>query len=136
MLFGGCLAHDMKDAPASYGKGVGDEGAVAAPGDDLGAHDGYALLTSEGFQFGEARVEFGGGHVVGVASKGGVAPAGVRRVFGGMAQTSQGFQMQVADARGLQFAGQMIYAKLGMRARFGDGAYINQELDVVSMQER
>lgn len=135
VLFEDSLAHDVGDMPPLDGEGIGDKRAVAAPGQGLGTHDGHALLTSEGFQFDEARVEGRCGHVVGIASKGGVAPTGIGRIFGGMAQPSQGFQVKVADARSIQFTGQAIYAKLGMRARPGDGAHINQLLDVISMEE-
>ena len=135
MLSGGALVHDVEDVPAIDGERIGDQGPVTAPGHRFGAHDGGVLTMSAFFKLGQARAKGRGRHIVSVPTKGGVAPAGVRRILPRMAQATERFQMKVADASALEGAGKLITAKLGMRPRPGNRAHVYQELDRVYAQE-
>jgi hypothetical protein len=52
--------HDVNDVPAQGDKTVSEDAAVAAPGQDFGAHDGGSPLRGESRQVVE-----GGGELVG-----------------------------------------------------------------------
>ena len=72
----GCT-HDVVDWVAARDQGIGDQGAVAAPGDGLGAHDGDGFggrSVGQGFEGG---LKFGGLHVIGITAEGLVAPSGI-----------------------------------------------------------
>src|SRR5690606_16802868 len=77
---GGARTHDVRDGDAAHGERVGDERAVAAPGDRLSAHDGDLFTTGEVDQFVERRGKLRRLHVVGKAAERGVAPSSVGRV--------------------------------------------------------
>src|SRR6185312_3347289 len=68
-------AGDLLGVDAADQERVGDERAVAAPGNGFGAHDGGAALAGEGDEVVEGLLEFRGLHVVGIAAKAGIAPA-------------------------------------------------------------
>jgi hypothetical protein len=135
MLSGCFLAHDVVDMPASDGECVGDEGTVTAPGEGFGTHDRSFLTAGESLKFGKARVKCRGCHIVGIATKGSILPTSVWGVFRGVTQTAKRFEVAVVNAGGLEFAREKIDAKLGMYARSGNGAHIDQELDSVCMQQ-
>lgn len=79
--------------------------------------------------------EFGRLHMVGVAAKRGVAPAGIGRVLGRMAQAAQRFHVAVIDAGGGQRVRQRVIAELGIVARTRHGAHIDYAADVVNRQQ-
>ena len=81
VFFGGSGGEDVADLPALEHHGVGDEGAVAAPGDGFGAHDGGGCCGGDLSEGGEAFGELRSGHIVGIAAEGCVAPAGVGGAF-------------------------------------------------------
>src|SRR5690606_37297426 len=66
---GGARTHDVRDGDAAHGERVGDERAVAAPGDRLGAHDGDLFTAGEVDQFVERRGKLRRLHVVGKAAE-------------------------------------------------------------------
>ena len=77
MWLGVVGADDVENLPALGDELVGDEAAVAAPGEGFGAHDGGARVAGEGLEFVERSFEFFGEHVVGVGGEGGDVPGGV-----------------------------------------------------------
>ena len=87
---GGGGGEDVADLPAFQHHGVGDEGAMAAPRDGFGAHDGGGSGACDLGEGGEAFGEVRRGHVVGVTAEGCVAPAGVDGVFAGRVVGRQG----------------------------------------------
>lgn len=110
---GGGSGEDVADMPAFEHHGVGDEGAVAAPGNGFSAHDcswGGACDLREG---GQAFCELWRGHVVGIATKGCVAPAGVDGVFAGVAAAAEGFQLRVMNLGGVERGRQCVGVELG-----------------------
>lgn len=126
---------DVADLPAFEHHGVGDEGAMATPGDGFCAHDGGWGGRGDLREFGEAFGELRGGHVIGVTAERRVAPAGVDGIFAAVTAAAEGFQMRVSDAgcveRGCQFFG----VELGDVAGFGDGADVHEMADAVGVEE-
>jgi hypothetical protein len=82
---------------AAGDEGIGDEGAVAAPGIRLGAHD-RGGRRGGGFQeCGQLTGELVGLHVVGVAAEGGLH-AGVDRAHARAAEAAKAGCVRVRDA--------------------------------------
>lgn len=98
MFGGGDGGEDIADLPAFEDEGVGDEGAVTAPWDGFGAHDGGGSVAGNFDQGGEAFGELRSGHVVGVSAERGVAPADVDGVLAAATAASERFEMGVGDA--------------------------------------
>lgn len=135
MRSGSVLSHDVGDAPASDGERISDQRTVTAPGQRFGAHDHSFLIVSTLLKLGQAGEKGRRRHIVGVPTKGGVAPADVRRIFRRMAQATKSFQVEIVYASILECIGKLINAKLGMRERPGNCAHVYQELDRVHPQQ-
>ena len=123
--FGSARADDFENANAAHDEGVGDQRAMAAPGNGFGAHQRGGSFRGEfdgalkpGFKFRRL-------HVIGIAAKAGVAPAEIDGVRAGVAQAAQAFQMAIADACGVQARGQRIGIELRIVAGFRDGANVD-----------
>lgn len=116
-MLSGCLGvHDMRNAPAGSGERIGDQGAMTTPGQGFGAHDGGIAGASKFLQFGQSRLKCRGCHIIRIAPEGSVSPAGVRRIFPGMAQTSQCRDIAVVNPGSLEFAWELLNPKLRMSA--------------------
>ena len=97
MGFGSRRAHDMSYRNAANGERVRNEGAVASPGDGLGAHHSHLFFTAKSDQLLKALFELGRLHVIGEASKRCILPARVLRILMRMAQAAERCQMRVMD---------------------------------------
>jgi len=117
--------HDVGYGDAAGGEGVGDEGSVAAPGDGFGAHDGEAVGACKIDEFQEIAFEVGGLHVIGIAAEAEVAPAGVRGIFAGMAETTEARHVEVFDTGIGEGLWKILLIELGVMPRFGDGADVD-----------
>lgn len=82
MRFRVVWADDIEDLPADGDELIGDDAAVALPGERFGTHEGRAGSLGESLQFGESRLELIGEHVVGVRGEGCDTPSGVLARFG------------------------------------------------------
>lgn len=116
MLFESVLAHNVVHMPASDGQRVGNQGAVAAPGKRLSAHDRGFLTMSTFFKLGQPRLKGRSHHIIGKATERGVAPANVRGIFRRMAQAAKRFEVVIRKTDGMEGTGKQLAAKLGMRA--------------------
>jgi hypothetical protein len=109
---------------------IGDEAAVAAPGEGFGAHDGRALLSGEGLQIFERRFEIVGEHVIGVRCERGDLPG---RVFRGFAWRSaaaaEGREVGVGDAEVLQCGCECIAIEVRVAAGAGEAADVGEGFD-------
>ncbi len=137
MAFAAGAAHDVLDVIAAHQQGVGDEGAMAAPGERLGAHerDWSWTLRGQGQQLLQAGLKLGGLHIVGKAAERLVAPALVGRIGAGVAQAAQAGQVSIVDAGGLQAVGQGFTVELRVTPGAGDGAHIHHPRDAVHVQQ-
>lgn len=135
VLGGGGGGEDVADLPALEDQGVGDEGAMAAPGDGFGAHDGGGSRAGDLREGVEAFGELRGCHVVGVSAEGGVAPAGVDGVLAAVAAAAKGFQVGVVDIGGTQRGCERVGIELRHMARFGNGADVDEMADGVRFQK-
>ncbi|HEU5379362.1 MAG TPA: DMT family transporter, partial [Ktedonobacteraceae bacterium] len=77
MLSHGPAIHDVKDAPAINHKRIRNQGTVTTPGESLSTHDDGALSASEFLKFDQTCAKGGCGHIIRVATKGGIAPTGI-----------------------------------------------------------
>jgi len=72
---------DMPDIPAVRNQRIGDQRAMAAPRDSLGAHDRRPPVRAIGHQPFKGFVEFVCLHIVGIPAKTGIAPSVVDRIL-------------------------------------------------------
>jgi len=129
---GGC--EDVLDLDPAGGQGVGDQRAVASPGDGFRAHDQRGRAGGEFDETGKSLAEGRGLHVIGIAAKAGVLPAGVDGILAGVAESPEPRQMDVLDATLVQRIGELILAELRIAARFGDGADVDEPPDAVRLE--
>src|ERR1051326_2987401 len=78
--------------------------------------------------------EGGGRHLVGVASKTGVLPAGIDGILAGVPEPAEPRQMLVSDSVLLQRNRELILAELRIPARFRDRADIDKLPDAVRLK--
>src|SRR5262245_34906839 len=103
---------------------------MAAPRNGLGAHDDGAFAFADLYQIFERLLERVGLHVVGVAAKTFVAPAGVRRIrICTRSASAEAVHPDVADGCGLQFAIERVAPVLRVAARLRNLADVSEFLD-------
>jgi len=78
-----------------------DQGAMAAPGHRLGAHQGRPFSVRPFEQFMEAALELGRQHVVVIPLEGGILPARGRGIGPTSPQTPEPWQMHTGLLQGL-----------------------------------
>src|SRR5216684_1358378 len=99
---------------------------MAAPRYRLRAHDRNLLFSRHLYKLFDSLSELRGLHIIGVAAKACVAPAGIQRIRFCVAQSSQGSQMRIVDAGGLQGFGQRLAIELRVGSGARNGAYVHQ----------
>ena len=92
-------AENMADLYIPGDERIGDQGAVAAPGHGLGAHQRRLLLASFRRANREAASKLRGLHVVRVSAEAEIAPAAIEESFRGWRRPPKSPAVQVADAR-------------------------------------
>ena len=60
---------DMNDRYAVYRQVIGDQGAMAIPGESFGAQNGGSLLRGAAHQIGYPLLKRGGVHMLGIGSQ-------------------------------------------------------------------
>ncbi len=125
----------MFDGDITDKKGIGDEGAMAAPRDGFGAHEGGAGGLGEFDDGFEAGGEFGGLHVIGEAPEGRIAPAGVHGIASGVAQSAEAGEVDILQPCLLEGTAEGVLVKLWIMARAGDGAHIGNAVNPVDAEQ-
>ncbi len=69
--------------------GVRDHAAMATPPLGFRAHDGGSFCPGQTIELSQARIKFRRLHIVGIAAKTRVSPAGIDGLFSGMTQTTE-----------------------------------------------
>src|SRR5580704_7288053 len=98
---------------------------MAAPRYRFRAHGRSGLRGRQFDKRIEVLAELGGLHIVGIASKGGVAPTSVHRAGFRMAQAAESWHVTVLDAGGGQAHGQSLLTELRIVARARDGSDVD-----------
>ena len=127
---------DVADFDPPGFEGVGDQAAVAAPGDRFSAEDGDRPGAAQGDEPFQGRGELGALHVVGVAAEGFHPPGGVRRVGPGGAPAAKARLVHVFDAGPGERCRQGVAGKLWKTPGAGVAADVHQQLDAVFGQQR
>ena len=135
MRRGAGRAHDVLGLDAAHEQGIGDERAMAAPGQGLGAHQGKAVLARKQDQLLEILLELRRLHVIGIAAKRGVAPAAVDRVAPGMPQAAQPRHVNIADAGFFQRSRQRCLVELRVARRARQRAHVGYARDAVRAKQ-
>ncbi len=104
--------NDMPDIPAVRNQRIGDQRAMAAPRDSLGAHDRRPPVRAIGHQLFKGFLEFVCLHIVGIASKAGVPPSVVDRILPSFSKTPKRRHMERAETGFLQALSQPILIEL------------------------
>lgn len=128
-------AQNFTDFNSPRHQSVGDERAVTAPRDGLGAHDRQRFLARRFDQVYEILSEFIGLHVIGKASERRVTPTRVHRVGPGSAQPAQSRHVAIPNANRFQAHRQILAVELGVVARTRDGPHIDQSPNLVRLQD-
>ena len=89
---------DFDDSNAAHAQRIGHQRPMGAPRHRFGAHDRCASLTAQSDQLVEAVRKFLRLHVIGIAAKARVPPAGVGGVLAGVSQTAQRARGGIFDA--------------------------------------
>jgi hypothetical protein len=130
------LTQDVLHRKAPNYQDVGDHPPVATPPHRLRAHEADSLLAEQSYKTLEVRVELGRPHVVGVAAKGEVAPAGVRRIGMGAPAAPQARQVSVAyPALAGQPLRERLCVEVGVPRGVGEAAHVDQAASSVRQQE-
>jgi len=108
---------------------------MAAPWHCLGAHDGGLFVPGELHQPAQAMSKIPSLHVIGKATKAGVAPGRVGRVRLRVAESPKLFQVQIADLRPPERGSNPVKIKLGVVPGSRNCAHIYQSLHAVRLQK-
>lgn len=106
------LREDMPDLPASHDQCIGDQRAVAAPRDSLGAHNRYARVRATGHQLFKGSLEFVRLHIVGIPAETGVAPSAVDRILPSLSKTPKLRHVERGETGLFQALGQPVRIEL------------------------
>ena len=91
------LAENIFDRNASREQRIADQRTVAAPGHGLGAHDRGRLFGRTFQKSRQPRLKLLGLHVIRVAAKRQVRPGSIPRIFRGVPQASEVFEVEIRD---------------------------------------
>jgi len=132
---GARVSHNVFDSMAADGERVSDKGAMAAPGNGFGAHDGAEFCLRQSFEARESGGEVWSLHVVGEAAKAGVVPAGVDGIGVRVAQATELRQVRVSNVRVANGFSERVAIELRIVAGLGNGAHVDEALNLVSFEE-
>ena len=135
MRLSACGAENVLDIHAAGEERVGDQRAVATPGNGFGAHDGGGLLGGDFYERFDSGGEFGSLHVIGKSAEAGIFPSGINAVARGVAQAPEVFHRSVINPRSVKRFGEFVGVELRIVARARNGADIHHALDAVGFQK-
>ena len=125
---------NLDDRHTTHPERVGHQRAVASPRHRFGAHDRNGFLSAQVNEFFKRVLKLLGLHVIGVAAKAPISPAGVRRIFASMPQTPQRLHMHIFEMLRHQGLGQGGVVELRIMARAGDCADVHELCDAIDLQ--
>ena len=102
----------MPDLPAARDQRIGDQRAVAAPRDSLGAHHRRLRARAIRHKFFKGSFKFVRLHIIGVAAKTGVAPSVVDRILSGLPKAPKRGHVERAETGFLQALSQRVRIEL------------------------
>lgn len=94
---GAAVEAEVLDPPPTDDEGVGDQPAVAAPPDGLGAHDRRRRVRRRGLEIRKRSLELIGAHVIRIPLKGPLMPPAVAGSRNRDAPTAELREVAVAD---------------------------------------
>lgn len=103
---------DMPDLPATRDQRIGDQPAVAAPRDSLGAHDRAWALPTLHHELFQCIQEFCRLHIVGIATKTGIAPPVIDRILPSLSKASKRGHVERAETGIFKALGQSVRIEL------------------------
>ena len=106
-------------------QGIGNQGAMAAPRNSLGAHESHSLCRSELHHLRQRFLKLDRLHVIGKAPEAGIAPCGVHGVFAGFSQPTEQLQMAVLDSLNLKG----VFQVLGIEVRHVPGSRYSSHIE-------
>jgi hypothetical protein len=125
---------DVLDVDSARGQAVGDQRTMASPGDRFRAHDHGPTSGGKLDELGQVFTKRGGLHIIRVAAKAGVLPAGIDGILSGVPEPSEPGQMEVPDPVPFQGSRKLILAELRIPARLRDRADIHELLNAMSLK--
>ena len=129
------VAADMPDSVAFRFQQVRYEAAMTAPPKSFRTHDAGAFVGRETPQTLDAAFELLCFHIIGVSTKGVIAPCGVRRIAAGLAAAPQLWKVSISNAGFSQSLGQRRQAELRVTPRTGKTTDVCHKFDFASPQQ-
>lgn len=130
------VGNDMADPATPNRECVGDQRAMAAPVQGLGAHDGGPNLSGDGPQLVKTAGELIGLHVVSKGTEARVAPAAVGGSLAGtLPEASQLRKMDILEPRCGEGDPECLAVELRRMTRAGDGPDIREANDLGGPEE-
>ncbi len=83
------LRHNVSNLPTAHHEGIGNQGPMASPGHRFCAHDRRVTWSAFSHQLVQGVPELVCLHVIGVAAKTFIAPAGIERTLLGLTQSAE-----------------------------------------------
>lgn len=127
-------AENVLDFDSARHQSIGDQRAVTPPGDCFRAHDHRRASGCEIDEPGQTLPEGARLHVIGIASKAGVLPAGIDGILPGVPEPAQTGQMHVLNSLLPERSPQFILPELRIPARFRNRADIDELPDAMHPQ--
>jgi hypothetical protein len=128
-------AHDVFDGDFAGDERVGNQRAMAAPGNRFRAHDGATLPSRELDEFRERRIEFRSLHVIRVSTKAIVPPSRIDGTFFRVTQAAELFSVNVSNMSLTQRILERIGIELRITPRTRDRSDINNALHAVRVEQ-
>src|SRR5208282_374793 len=126
---------DMENVVSVGHEPVGNQHAMTAKINALGAHVSGARLLSQFNQFGNATLEVWREHVIRIVAEAVIAQGDVGRVVADLlAASTELFEPDVADSGLRKLFLQRFTVEMGQAARHGKGANVEQGLNGVGLQ--
>ena len=125
---------DVLDLDSAGCQGVGDQRPMTAPGDRFGAHDHGSTGGSDLDELAQVLGERGSLHVIRVAAKAGILPAGIEGILASVPESSESGQVDVPDVVLFERRGELILAEMRMASRLRNRADVDELTNAVGVQ--
>src|SRR6185437_2990183 len=128
-------SNNVLDANASDKQCVPDHRPMTAPRNGFGAHQDTALRTRQFRDPLNVLAELRGLHVIRIASKREIVPAGVGRIGTRVAQASETRKMDISNLDRVQRNGKCVSIELGIAARARHGPHIKHSGNFIAPKQ-
>ncbi len=128
-------ANDVLDVNTSNKKRVADQRPVASPGNRFGTHQRTALAGRDFLDPLNVLGELGGLHVIRIAAKREIVPAGVGGIGAGVAQAPKTRKVRISDSERAQGRCERLAVEVGIVPRPRHGSHVEYSQNLVGREQ-